>query len=327
MRALKTLLIILAAVLGLAGILGTLGPRHSIVFRSAVVQAPAAVVSAHTGTVEQVKEWIPWGMDGRLGSSVEVDHWEIVPGSPEGPATLKAWFDDPVNAEALLELGVRAMGDSTEVVWRWSTDNDFFDRIRFMVNEVEPLVGPELEKGLAQLKALAEQEHAEWLAAERAKVFRGFRIETEERTAMNVAGRKAVVKWVDLDEFLEKAFGETREVLRDAGLTTVGHPMAFYHRWDTTAHRTDVFAGLALAVDTITRVPGCTVVRLEAGRALVLEFTGAHEGSEVAYAALEDMMRDRALQERSVPFEEYIRGPFNEPDTAKWLMRIWWPVE
>lgn len=328
MRALKTLLIIVAAVMGLAVVLGLLGPRHSVVFRSVVIQAPVATVLPKTTSMEAMKGWVPWVMDGGgVTTSLKVDWLKPVPEDTEGPVHLSGLFGDPVDAEAQVELGIRTMGDSTEVVWRWSTDNDFFDRIRFMVNEVEPLVAPDLEKGLAQLKTLAEQDHADWLAAERAKVFRGFRIETEERAAMTVAGRRAVVKWAELGEFLEKAFEETGETLRDAGLPTTGHPLAFYHKWDTTARKTDVFAGLALVADTVTSIPGCTVARLEAGRALALEFTGAHKGSEVAYAAMEDMMRARGLQERYAPFEEYVRGPLNEPDTAKWLMRIWWPVE
>lgn len=330
MRALKSLLIIVVAVLGLGGILGLLGPKRTQVTRSVVIKAPRSMVMARTATAAQMAEWVPWNAQkagGQPAVNRGVERLEVVPGEAGGPMSLRIWVDEPMDAEASVDLLVMAMGDSTEATWIWSTNNDFLDRIRFMVNEVEPWVAPGLEQGLAQLKALVEKDRQERDEAEKAKVFRGVRIETVEQPALAVMGRRATVKWDELDGFLAGAFEEAGQAMRDAGLAITGNPVAFYYSWDTVGHRTDVFAGRVLAADTVSELAGSTLLRVPAGSMLVVEFFGAHEGAKKAYAAMEDMMRAKGLEQRHAPFEEYVRGGLNEPDTAKWLMRICWPVE
>lgn len=200
MRALKSLLIIVVAVLGLGGILGLLGPKRTQVTRSVVIKAPRSMVMARTATAAQMAEWVPWNAQkagGQPAVNRGVERLEVVPGEAGGPMSLRIWVDEPMDAEASVDLLVMAMGDSTEATWIWSTNNDFLDRIRFMVNEVEPWVAPGLEQGLAQLKALVEKDRQERDEAEKAKVFRGVRIEAVEQPALAVMGRRATVKWDD----------------------------------------------------------------------------------------------------------------------------------
>jgi hypothetical protein len=155
MRALKTLLIILLAVVALAVVLGITGPKHSEVSRSAIVHAPVDVVYAHANSLQRMAEWSPWakkdpamkvtysGTEGVVGqnsswsgnANVGSGSQEITALEPLKKVGLALHFKEPFESEATSDLDLVPMGDSTKVTWVFRGDNNFVSRIYLAFND------------------------------------------------------------------------------------------------------------------------------------------------------------------------------------------------
>ena len=347
MRALKTLLIILLAVVALAVILGLIGPKTSTVSRSVVIHASAPVVFTHASSLQRMAEWSPWskkdtnmevtysGEEGMVGQSstwsgnkdVGKGMQEITALVPEKSLDLKLTFMEPFAAVAAADLDLEAMGDSTKATWTYSGENNFISRIFLMFNDVDKMIGPDFQDGLMQLKVLSETDAVNMAADDAAKTYRGFRIETVGLPEMTYAGKRNLVKWEDLGAYFERVFPESVQAAGKAHVEMSGVPTALYYTWDTVARKTDVFAGVPIKAPADIKVPGCEIVTIPDGSALMIVYQGAEGNSMMAHAAMADMMRVKGLKLRSAVEEEYVVGHPQEPDTSKWVTNIYYPVE
>lgn len=316
MRALKTILVMLFSVLGLAAVLALLGPGKSLVVRATVLPLPLGQARALLMDSAQWHQWLPGFGALPPVQAVAAGDSLIAEGA----------FPEPYGRTAHAVATLHAMGDSTAATWTFTAENDLYARIFLMLNEADLPIEATLQRSLGQLRELADAGAAKQAAALRGRTFRGFPIQLADRPAISWAGLQETVKWHDLDEFLPRAFREAKHALHTMDKDSIGMPAAVYYEWDTVARKTRAFAGLPVAADTV-RVPGLVTATIPAGQVLVIEFHGPHNRSAQAYAALGDMMHDRGLRPRSSPYEEYMVAPWQETDTAKWVMRIVQPVE
>lgn len=316
MRALKTILVMLFTVVGLAAILALLGPATTVIARTKVVQVPFAQAQALQLDSAQWRHWLPsFRAQAPLQATAAGDSL-VATGT----------FPDPFTGAARAVMTLQAMGDSTAATWTFTAENDIYARIFLMLNEAARPVEEGLDRSLGQLGALADAAAASQAVALRARTFHGFPVQEETRPSITWAGLKETVKWADLDAFLAHAFQVSGRALHSAGMDSSGTPAAVYYKWDTLARKAEVFAGLPVPSDTV-RLPGVVMASVTAGPALVIEYHGHHDRSAQAYAALEEMMQERGMRPRGSPHEEYVVAPWQEADSAKWLMRIVQPVE
>lgn len=347
MRALKTLLIILLAVIALVVVLGLVGPRHSAVSRSTVVQAPVDVVYAHAGSLQRMDAWSPWhkrdpdiqvSYSSELGAVGQRSTWagnaevgkgeqEIIAMEPGKRVQVRIGFIEPFEAEALADLTMEPMGDSTRVTWAYASDNGFFQRIFLVFNDMDALIGPDFQQGLEQLRALAEQDVAEQAAALAARTFRGYVIETIERPAMTYLGKRKLVKWAQMPEFYSSSFQQAAEAVAKHGLQFAGAASALFHAWDEAGQRTDMFAGFPVQGGQGAPVEGLQWAEVPAGKALMTVHRGNHDKSGEAHLAMDEMIAATGFELRAAVIEEYITDPAQEPDTAKWITHIYYPVK
>lgn len=316
MRALKTILVMLFTVVGLAAILALLGPGTTVIARTRVLPVPFGKAQALLGDSARWQGWLPGFRALAPLHATSAGDSIVATGA----------FPEPFTGAARAVMTLQAMGDSTAARWTFTAENDIYARIFLMLNEAARPVEESLDRSLDQLGQLADADAASQAAALRARTFRGFPVQEENRPAITWAGLKETVKWADLDAFLAGAFQVSGRALHSAGMDSTGTPAAVYYTWDTLARKTEVFAGLPVPSDTV-RVPGMVMASVPAGPALVIEYHGPHDRSAQAYAAMEEMMRERGMRRRSAPHEEYVAAPWQEADTAKWLMRIVQPVE
>lgn len=347
MRALKSLLIILLAVVALGLILGLSVPKHSTVSRSAVVYAPVALVYDHVKSLQNMAAWSPWddkdpnikatyaGDPGTVGSSsswegnteVGKGKQEIIALVPDRHVGVKLDLLEPVAAEASLDLYLEAMRDSTVVTWTYGDDNDLLGRIYLVFNDMDAMIGPDIEKGVRSLKVISEADASARAAAIRAKTYGGYTIETVERPAMVFVGKRAMVKWDKLGAFFMETYPKVSEAVTKQGLSTLGEPSALFYKWDDEGKQADVYAGIPVAASADTLVPGWKVLTVPGGKALMTAHFGAYEKTEAAHAAMEEMIKAKSLETRDVAIEEYVTDPQAEPDTAKWLTNIYYMLK
>lgn len=345
MRALKTLLIILAAVVMVALLLGLAGPKRTHVERTVAIAAPDSVVWAHVVSLRAQDAWSPFheedpdmkvtfdGEDGALGSK---NTWEggrsgkgvqeIVAVDPGQTVKVGLHFLEPFTGKAEGTINLASAGDSTKVTWAYDGENGFMARLVGVFKDMDAMMGPVFASGLDKLRQLSEADAARIAADLKARTFRGYVVDEVNRPATTYCGVRQVVKWVDMEAFFGASFGKVAQAVGQAGLKLGGAPTGLFYNWDEANKRADMMAAMPVAADSTVKVDGLTVVTVPAGKVLMIAYRGNYDKTQEAHNAIGDMMKANGLELRDAVIEEYITDPGQEPDTAKWLTNIYYPV-
>jgi len=148
-----------------------------VVERTKKIAASPADVFAHVGDLQGWDNWSPWaamdpdmaktysGEAGTVGASY---HWSGNRKVGEGRMTIKdvdapkrieidLEFVKPFKSQNVTEITVGADGDGSEVTWRMTGPTTLMTKVMgFFGKNMDKMVGPDFEKGLTSLKALAE---------------------------------------------------------------------------------------------------------------------------------------------------------------------------
>jgi hypothetical protein len=155
-------------------VVGWLLPRHVRIERSIVIDRPASVIYATVNSFERFWDWSPWaGLDPNLKQSIEGPpsgvgatlHWSgndkvgtgtqvITASVPDRSVTSDIDFGDMGTAKATFTL--EPQGQGTRVTWDLDSDMGAGPIGRYFGPFLDRMVGPDYEKGLAQLKKLVE---------------------------------------------------------------------------------------------------------------------------------------------------------------------------
>jgi hypothetical protein len=169
-------LAILAALVAVFAIIVATRPSEFRVQRSATIAAPAAVVFEQVNDFHNWEGWSPWAkLDPAAKNSFE--------GAPAGAGAVFAWsgndkvgegrmtltdsrpnelvrinleFIKPFAATCTTEFTFRPEGDRTAVTWTMSGRNNFIAKAVCLFNDMDANVGGDFDKGLANMKAVAE---------------------------------------------------------------------------------------------------------------------------------------------------------------------------
>jgi hypothetical protein len=175
---LRNILIAVALIVVAFVVLVALQPSEFRISRTATIDAPAPVV------FEQVNDfhkwsWNPWGkIDPAMKQSYE--------GAPSGTGAVYTWagnnsvgegrmtitesrpyeqiriqleFLKPMAATNTAEFRFQPHGETTDVTWSMTGKNGFMGKAAGLFMDMEEMVGGQFEKGLADMKAAAEEAH------------------------------------------------------------------------------------------------------------------------------------------------------------------------
>jgi uncharacterized protein YndB with AHSA1/START domain len=179
--ALGVLAVILVAVIAVQ-------PAEFAIERETVIAAPAEVVFAHLESPKALDVWSPWmKMDPKIVVKHEgpeagvgaTESWEgpkmgvgsltVTAVKPNEEVELKLEFLKPMQATNRALFTLTPVGEGTRIAWRMEGKNNFVAKAASLVMNMDEMVGGTFEKGLADLKALAESD-AQKLAAAQAAV-------------------------------------------------------------------------------------------------------------------------------------------------------------
>ena len=173
---LKKILIALAAIVVIFLIVVALQPADFTVSRSAKVSAPQADVFAQVNDLHKWDAWSPWArldpdakmsFEGPEAGQGAAMRWAgndrvgegrltLVETSPSDSIKLKVDFVKPFEGTANQEFAFKPEGEQTAVTWSMSGHRNFIHKAFCLVMNGEKMIGDDLEKGLAQLKTVAE---------------------------------------------------------------------------------------------------------------------------------------------------------------------------
>jgi hypothetical protein len=169
----------LAVVLAALALVIAVQPTEFVVQRSAVIGAPAVVVYPHIASVRAMDVWSPWSkMDPNLKTVYEGPElgvgarssWEgpqmgqgriaITAVKPDREVEMKLEMLKPMAATNRVVFSLAPTAQGTDVTWRMEGRNGFLGKAAGLFMGMDKMVGGEFEKGLAELKRLAEAEAA-----------------------------------------------------------------------------------------------------------------------------------------------------------------------
>jgi uncharacterized protein YndB with AHSA1/START domain len=168
----KPLVAIVAVIVGLA----LLQPASFSVSRAAVIHAPPEKVFGYLEDFHQWPAWSPWerldpamrrtfagpqrGPGATYGwtgnDDVGEGRMEIVDSKPPTDLRIRLDFIKPFESHCETRFALRPRPDGTEVTWTMSGPSPFITRLIGVFVGMDRMVGPDFERGLAQLKAAAE---------------------------------------------------------------------------------------------------------------------------------------------------------------------------
>lgn len=175
MRFLKWIFILLAGLVAVVVIGGLLLPRHVTVSRSVEIAAAPDVIFPHFNSLRATQAWSPW-------LSIDPDVEVTFDGAEAGVGAKMAWQSDDPNVgqgsqeitasipnqavETALDFGAMGTatarfdltpaGENTTLTWSLVTDMGAGPVGRWMGLMMDGVIGPDYERGLANIKALVE---------------------------------------------------------------------------------------------------------------------------------------------------------------------------
>ena len=169
-------IVVIVLVVAIFCVVVALQPSHYHIERSATVNAPASVVFNQVNDFHKWEAWSPWAkLDPNMKQSYE--------GAPAGPGAIYSWtgndqvgqgrmtitdskpgalvkikleFIKPWAATNATDFTFTPQGNQTSVKWTMDGDNNFMGKAFGLFMSMDKMVGGDFEKGLAQMKTVAE---------------------------------------------------------------------------------------------------------------------------------------------------------------------------
>lgn len=172
----KKLMLALMAVLAVLAVLVSLQPSAYRVSRSATITATPQQVFALINDYHKWDGWSPWAKldpnmkatySGAESGTGAVYHWtgnddvgegemRTLESRPHEYVKIDLNFIKPFASRSLTEFKIMPEGTSTKVIWEMSGEANFMTKAFSLLKSMDSMIGPDFEKGLAQMKKLAE---------------------------------------------------------------------------------------------------------------------------------------------------------------------------
>ncbi len=340
MRILKKLLVGLLALVALLAIVGLLLPSTAHVERSTVISAPRSTVFALVNGYARFNEWSPW-------AEIDPDTRYTRSGPAQGVGARQAWESDNNNVgsgsqqitlsepysrvEAALDFGPQGTaqaffdlapeGEVTRVVWGFDTSFGYNLIGRYFGLFFDRMLGSDYEKGLANLKRLAESlPQADWsdLKVES--------IEVEPVTFVYASGTSSQDS-AAIGAAFAAAYGQVMAFLGEHGLAPAGQPISINKSWDEAGYAFD--AGIPIASAPEAEVPEDSPVQIGetyGGTVLKVVHTGAYDGLPATYDKIEAYRAAHGLEAAGPSWDEWVSDPSETPE-AELITHVYLPLE
>jgi hypothetical protein len=173
---LKKILLALALLVAVFVIVVALRPADFRVTRSATIAAPAAVIFGQVNDLHKWEAWSPWAKidpamkqtyEGTPAGTGAIYSWvgnsevgegrmTITESRPEELVRIKLEFLKPFATVNTTEFHFKPEGKQTTVTWSMAGTNNFMAKAFCLFMNMDKMVGGDFEKGLAQMKSVAE---------------------------------------------------------------------------------------------------------------------------------------------------------------------------
>lgn len=332
MNLIRKVVLTLAVVIGLLSLVSLFLPAELHVERSLEIGAPPAMVFDQVNTLRNWKNWSHWDrIDPDMISSYE--------GPESGVGATHFWSSrhrsvgtgsmtitestEPSSIATSLSFG----GSRSQGGWRFEPTQGgtgvtifmdmkfpFFGRIfpGLMMNE---WLGKDFEEALNGLKAYCEA-----LPEEQASAWNVEYVTTEATPALSI---RILSDQARFSTKLGEAYTTILSLMQQQGLRQSGAAYAIYYRWskDTVELEPGIPTDRAGVGDSLIRPTTFPKIR-----AIKVDYFGDYPGTEKVHAFMYGWCEKNGVTIEGAPWEEYVNYPPQDPDTSKWLTRVYYPV-
>lgn len=336
MKTLKISAIVLVILIVLIVILGVFAPKEYFVERSVFIQAPKEVVFTHAQFWKNWQAWSPWakddptmqvsyeGVDGTKDSKYlwtgekagkgEMINTGVVPNSR---INYHLHFLEPWESESEGYLRVEDAENGTRTSWAFYGQNQFPWNVVSLFMSMDDMIGKDFERGLASLKELAEQDYQKVLS---------YKIVPVDFPAKTYVAIRKKVSMNEIPGFFAQSFGQLMPLLEQKGLKLTGAACGLYYTWDEKSLMTEMAAALPVNRE-MNLGEGVESITLPRSKALTTDYYGPYDKVMPVYAAFDKYFKDNKLTYRAPIVEEYLTDPQQEPDSTRWLTKIYYFAE
>jgi uncharacterized protein YndB with AHSA1/START domain len=176
MRFLKRLLVGLALLIAAFLVVVWFQPDDYRLTRTTVIAAPAAAVFAQVNDLRKWDDWSPWAkldpnakvtFSGPQAGPGATFKWSgndkigegtmtITESKPNERVATRTDFVKPFQGTSNADFVFSEQGGQTNVIWTMAGTQTFIGKAICLFMSMETMLGPEFEKGLAQLKRVSE---------------------------------------------------------------------------------------------------------------------------------------------------------------------------
>ncbi len=341
MKILKNILLGLLALVIIFSLISFILPAPSPVERSTTIDSPADAVFQQ---VNNLKNWENWSAWAAKDSTMKVVYGD----KAAGEGGYYSWTGDVVGNGKLtivksipsktlnteVDFGFMGRGEGTwtfeesdgktKVTWAMKSLPgagllaNIIGRYFLAFEDLDPLVGPDFEQGLAGIKKICESSNSN--------------IETVEVLGTKYYTIREKVKFSDMQQFYTEKYPKIIQKITQDKFQMTGMPRGIYYMWDEEKQLADMAA--AIPVSPIPD-PGKANKKINIGPGeaevydnyIVYNYYGDYSNLVSAHEGLGKASETVFKKQPDVVMEEYVTDPGTEPDQSKWLTRIYYVID
>lgn len=339
MKYLRYLLYFVLALVALFLIIALMAPKVTTVERTIEINAPASMVYEQINSLEDMDKWSPWkkadpnvefkytGESGKVGSEY---YWSGNDEIGEGTQTItsieegkgvntKLNFVRPWPGEADASVTIKEDRDSVTVAsWGFQSETAFPMNISNLFINMDKMLGPQYEEGLANLKKICE-EGMQGMEVE------GYKMELKNIGPRFYLGVKDRIPFDKMDQFFRVTMAKVGGAMGKLGILEEAVTSTIYYVWDEENKETKLLAGMYADKD-MGDVLGMDTEKIPTGTAIITEYNGDYDQGYAVHTAMEKYLKMTGYKSTGMCMEDYVVGPGVEDNPAKWITRVVYPL-
>lgn len=337
MRILKIVLIAIAILIGLYLLISLFLPSNYNVSRTININSSRRAVFNQVNEFRNWEAWSPWMAkdstlalrysDNSEGKGANLSWTSEL--TNNGSQQIIAVFEmDTIRTALNFEGGdpaneywyFNAAGDNrTELTWGRTGELSFFNRFSGLF--IDGNIGGDFETGLSNLKYLVESQKGEFVERPVNTVSKDSIIYLSVTETVNMASLAD-----EGSALYARNYGKILLQLgKKADSIINGAPFAIYHEWNEETRQATI--EFCIPVDTTSIEVEDEVKRriLSQSQGLEVDFYGPYALVGQAHLIIEEYAANNNVQLAPFGIEFYVSDPAEEPDTSKWLTKVYYP--